>query len=120
MEDRSRTTHENAFETARLLRKPARRKVMLVTDATHLRRTVVCFQAQGIEDVPRGANHRATKFDWTVIPFLPSPKAAVDIETVFQSACGQVDLGANFDALGELRRSSWTNSFPAQPASGAT
>jgi len=76
IEDRSRTTYENAAETAKLLRRRVIGKVVLVTDALHLLRAQRCFEAQGIEVVPSGCRYRATRLRWSLFSFLPSAGAA--------------------------------------------
>ncbi|NNF01797.1 MAG: YdcF family protein [Bacteroidia bacterium] len=50
MESESRNTHENAIESAKILkdRYPGAR-VLLVTSAYHLPRSIACFEKQGIE-----------------------------------------------------------------------
>ncbi|MCZ8131902.1 MAG: YdcF family protein [Steroidobacteraceae bacterium] len=52
LETRSRNTHENARESARLLRDAGVRRIVLVTSTTHLRRAAVEFEAAGLEVVP--------------------------------------------------------------------
>lgn len=55
LERRSRTTRENAVESAALLRSLGLTRVVLVTSAAHLRRSVAEFHAVGIEVVPAPA-----------------------------------------------------------------
>jgi uncharacterized SAM-binding protein YcdF (DUF218 family) len=52
LETRSRTTHENARETARLLQPLGIHRVLLVTSANHMRRSVTEFEAAGLSVVP--------------------------------------------------------------------
>jgi uncharacterized SAM-binding protein YcdF (DUF218 family) len=70
VEDRSRSTHENAVETAKVLRDLRVRKVALVTDAAHLRRALGCFRAQGVNAVGCGCRYRAAG-RLTARDFLP-------------------------------------------------
>ena len=72
VEDRSRTTYENAVESAKMLQQIDARRCLLVTNATHLARAQACFHAQGIETVPAGAYFRATRWSITPQSFLPS------------------------------------------------
>jgi uncharacterized SAM-binding protein YcdF (DUF218 family) len=71
VEDKSLTTHENASETARLLRERGTSKVVLVTDAAHLPRALGCFRAQGIDAVPCGCRYRSSLDHLTVRDFVP-------------------------------------------------
>jgi len=50
-EDRSRTTAENARNSAALLQRRGIRRVLLVTDSLHMRRAVGAFQAAGLQVV---------------------------------------------------------------------
>jgi uncharacterized SAM-binding protein YcdF (DUF218 family) len=74
VEDRSRSTQENAVETARVLRELGIGKVALVTDAAHLRRALACFRAQGVDAVPCGCRYSAIG-GLTVRDFFPDPSA---------------------------------------------
>jgi uncharacterized SAM-binding protein YcdF (DUF218 family) len=55
VEAESRSTYENAVQCRRLLEQRGIHKVVLVTEAAHLRRAVGCFRRQGLEVVPCGA-----------------------------------------------------------------
>ncbi len=81
MERRSRTTHENAVLTAEKLRQRGIGRITLVTSATHLLRSELCFQAQRLEVTCRGCQYRATEFDWRLTDFLPDPGAAEDVHS---------------------------------------
>ena len=69
VEDRSRTTHENAVECRKLLEERRITKVILVTDAVHMFRALRSFRKQGIQAVPSACHHRATQFEWTLWDF---------------------------------------------------
>jgi len=71
-EGESRTTYENAVETARWLKEHDLHRIALVTDASHLHRSVLCFEALEFDVVPVGCAYRATKFHWTLETFLPT------------------------------------------------
>jgi uncharacterized SAM-binding protein YcdF (DUF218 family) len=71
VEDQSRTTHENAVETARILRELGIKRVVLVTDAAHLSRALGCFRAAGVDAVPCGCRYRSSLAHLTVRDFLP-------------------------------------------------
>jgi uncharacterized SAM-binding protein YcdF (DUF218 family) len=76
LEERSRTTYENAVECSKVLSERGFRKVLLVTDAMDMLRAELCFQKQGIEIRPSACHYRAAAFDGKIINFLPSPGAA--------------------------------------------
>ena len=71
VEDRSRTTFENARECAEILRGRGLAQPLLVTDATHLWRSDLCFRKQGFETIPCGCYYRATSLHPRVIDFVP-------------------------------------------------
>jgi len=76
VEDRSRTTYENAVESCRLLDERGLHKIVLVTDAAHLKRAAGCFCKQGVEVIPCGCRYRARRMDWSARSLLPNPSAA--------------------------------------------
>jgi uncharacterized SAM-binding protein YcdF (DUF218 family) len=91
VEDRSRTTYENAVESCRLLAERGLHKIVLVTDACHMYRAAGCFRKQGAEVVPCGCRYRAARMDWSPWAFVPNPGAA----------------GGSQDALHEWLGSAW-------------
>ena len=52
VERASRSTYENAVETARLLRERGLHRVLLVTDPTHMYRSQLAFRRQGVQVLP--------------------------------------------------------------------
>jgi uncharacterized SAM-binding protein YcdF (DUF218 family) len=78
----SRNTYEDAFYSARLLKEKGIRRILLVTSAWHMPRSVRLFQAQGLEVVPASTDFQVTDADWReltsadlrlqVLAFLPS------------------------------------------------
>ena len=73
-EDKSRNTWENARETAKLtLNGAALERVILVTSAYHIKRSVYCFEQNGISVIPAPTNYktdRGRKYD--IFSFMPS------------------------------------------------
>lgn len=55
----SRTTSENAIDTARLLREQRIGTVLLVTSALHMPRAIATFRKQGIEIIPAPSDFEA-------------------------------------------------------------
>jgi uncharacterized SAM-binding protein YcdF (DUF218 family) len=90
VEDRSRNTFENAVESCRLLADRGLRRVVLVTDATHLRRAVGCFRKQGVAVVPCGCRYRASELEWSIRTFLPDPAVAEGCQEVWHEWLGSV------------------------------
>jgi uncharacterized SAM-binding protein YcdF (DUF218 family) len=90
LEGRSRDTFENAVESCKLLRERGLRKVVLVTDATHLHRALACFRRQGFEAVPCGCRYRAVALSGSVFDFLPRPAAARGLEDACHERLGTV------------------------------
>jgi uncharacterized SAM-binding protein YcdF (DUF218 family) len=71
VEGRSRTTHENAVQSAELLRREGIHRVVLVAHGVDMRRATAEFAAQGIETVPAATGVRGDG-DYTLFDFLPS------------------------------------------------
>jgi uncharacterized SAM-binding protein YcdF (DUF218 family) len=88
LEDQSQNTHENARQTAVLLKEQGISRVVLVTDATHLKRAVPCFRAEGITAIPSGSYYRATRWSWRPTQFVPRPSAAEDMQRVLHEWVG--------------------------------
>ena len=76
LEETSTNTYENARNCREMLGKLGVRRIVLVTDAAHMRRAVGCFRAQGIEAVPAPCNYHATWRPITPATFLPDADAA--------------------------------------------
>jgi uncharacterized SAM-binding protein YcdF (DUF218 family) len=88
VEDRSRTTHENAVECSKLLRERGIGEVVLVTDAVHMFRALHSFRKHGILAVPSACHHGATEFEWSVWGFLPSVGAVQGHQRAFHEWLG--------------------------------
>lgn len=74
VENVSRTTYENAVESGKVLNK---RRIMLVTEGSHLHRSVLCFEKQQFDVLPSGCRYRARGFKPSLFYFLPCPEGAV-------------------------------------------
>ncbi len=73
----SRNTYENAIESARLLEKMGLKngKILLVTSATHMKRSLACFEKQGVSATPFSTDlftgpKRSYHWDEFLIPSL--------------------------------------------------
>ena len=90
LEERSRTTRENALYSEEILEGLGVERVILVTDVTHMRRAARCFQTLGVEVTPAACNYRATWFPWTLGRFLPTPDGAKDVDASLHEWVGVV------------------------------
>jgi uncharacterized SAM-binding protein YcdF (DUF218 family) len=75
VEPESRSTYENAVECRKLLEERGIHKIILVTEAFHMRRAAGCFQKQGLDVVTCGCRYRSHRFEGQLGDFLPSPTA---------------------------------------------
>ena len=69
-ESRSRHTAESATEIRRLL--PQARRIVLVTNAIHLPRSIALFRKQAFEVTPFPCTYLAASERWSVADFVPS------------------------------------------------
>lgn len=80
VEDRSRSTYENAVNTAKILAPLGRTRIALVTEAHHLRRSVMVFQAQGLDVVPAGCSYTGSDSPELPTGLLPDAGAALKVQ----------------------------------------
>jgi uncharacterized SAM-binding protein YcdF (DUF218 family) len=90
VEARSKNTHENAVECGKILRERKFRRIILITDAAHMRRAVLCYEREGLEVVASGCQYRALKFDLSILSFYPTPNAANGVLTAFHEWIGLI------------------------------
>ncbi len=64
LESKSQNTYENALFCAQILREKGVQRVLLVTSAWHMLRSVKLFQAQGIEVIPLPVDYSVTQEKW--------------------------------------------------------
>ena len=74
VEVESRTTRENARNSARILKAEGVRRIYLVSQAWHLARAVRAFEAEGLTVVPAGTGCRVLG-DFRLIHLVPHPNA---------------------------------------------
>ncbi len=79
VEANSSTTHENAAFTSEMLRRAGVHRILLVTEASHMRRSEGCFRKEGIEVVPAVSSYRTTEFHWEIREFLPGVEGLRDM-----------------------------------------
>jgi uncharacterized SAM-binding protein YcdF (DUF218 family) len=75
LEDRSRSTYENAVYSAGLLRAKGIRRIALVTEAQHMLRAEACFRRQGMEVLPAPCCYRTLQFHGHWTWFFPDARA---------------------------------------------
>lgn len=71
LESGSRNTHDNAVFSAQILKSRGMRRILLVTSAYHMRRSVALFEAQGLEVVPSPSDYQVLVVSETLPPWLP-------------------------------------------------
>ena len=87
IENRSRSTDENARYTVEILRQKAIRKIVLVTDAVHMRRAQKTFEKLGLTVIPAPCGFRPVyEFGWE--DALPSWQAIRWNEDVLHEGVG--------------------------------
>lgn len=82
LEERSRNTYENGVECARLLRDRGIRRIVLVTTAMHMTRSIGVFHKQGIEVIPRPCGFMATGYRVNWRDILPDGFCAHQIHWI--------------------------------------
>lgn len=90
VEDRSTTTYENAVQCYKLLDARQVRRIVLVTDASHMKRAASCFASVGFTVVPAPCSFRTGRFDVRLSEFIPTPDAAVGVDEAAHEWLGLV------------------------------
>ncbi|MDF1645215.1 MAG: YdcF family protein [Pseudomonadales bacterium] len=76
LERRSRTTLENAQNSAEILLPQNIQKIVLVTEAYHMDRSLHSFERMGFEVIPAPAGYSSSHMKgWELMDFLPSAKS---------------------------------------------
>lgn len=89
VEDRSRTTSQNAKRSAQILAPLGVRRIFLVTQAWHMRRAVLLFRQAGFVVTPAPTDFvRRSRRDLTLLAYLPSAHAIALSATIFHEAVG--------------------------------
>jgi uncharacterized SAM-binding protein YcdF (DUF218 family) len=73
VEEQSGDTYENAVESRCLLEERGLRKILLITDAIHLLRSMRCFQKQGIDAVACGCRYLSVPSNEKMLRCWPHP-----------------------------------------------
>ena len=76
LEQRSRTTWENARYSAEILLPAGMRKIVLVTHASHIDRAIYSFENFGFEVIPAPMGYSSSRMDgWALTDFIPRASA---------------------------------------------
>jgi uncharacterized SAM-binding protein YcdF (DUF218 family) len=89
LENRSRDTHQNAQFSALILARDGVHKVVLVTSAAHMARSVVEFNQAGIDTVPAPAA-MWTQRDTGVLAYVPNADALVRSQRALYEGLGRI------------------------------
>ncbi len=83
LEEDSRNTHENAVNTHAILAPMGIDRIILVTSAIHMPRSVALFERLGFDVIPAPTDYRITQTEWDR---LRSPNPAVQLLNLIPSA----------------------------------
>lgn len=73
LESKSRTTHDNAVNSAAILKRAGYQHVLLVTSGAHMRRSLALFEKQGLQVTAAATDHQIPKFRDSLVPgWLPT------------------------------------------------
>jgi uncharacterized SAM-binding protein YcdF (DUF218 family) len=101
VDDQAHDTFDNARNSVRLLKADAVSRVVLVTQATHMRRSVHEFTAAGVEVVPAPAGLLAPR-DFGMSRYVPNPDALLRTHAAIYELLGEPVRA--FLAVTHLRR----------------
>jgi uncharacterized SAM-binding protein YcdF (DUF218 family) len=90
VEDRSRSTYENAAFSQPLLAERNVEQIVLVTDAGHMSRAARCFAAQGFDVAPAACRHASETFRFGPRSLLPRAAAARSVREAMHEWLGIV------------------------------
>ena len=71
----SKTTLESAKYSLKKLEEEGYRRIILITSALHMRRSVKCFERGGIKIIPALVNYIFEKEPLNILDFLPNTGA---------------------------------------------
>jgi len=105
IENHSRDTHQNARMSAAILVPSGVRRIVLVTSAAHMARSVSEFQAAGLEVVP-APTAMWTRRDTGLLEWVPNTDALVRSQRALYEGLGRMvqEVRPTLTALGMLRR----------------
>lgn len=90
-EDRSTNTHENAVNTAKILKKQfPNQSYILITSGFHLKRAIRCFEKAGVKVTPYGSNYLSSERQWVPTYFLPAGDSIGHLQLIFREVIGYI------------------------------
>jgi len=90
LEDKSRSTYENAVECRKQLARRGIDRLVLVTSCVHMARAERCFRRQGLTVTPSVCYRRSTELFLGIETFLPSPVAAFQVQEAYHEWIGML------------------------------
>lgn len=78
-QNRSQNTYEDALYSAAILKEKGFKRVILVTSAMHMPRSVALFRKQGIEVIPAPADFAVTETSWNQLTHADLPGLVVSL-----------------------------------------
>ncbi len=88
IDDQAYDTFQNARNSARILTAESVRRIILVSSATHLRRSVQEFTDAGFDVIPAPAGMLAVR-DFGVLRFVPNPEALLRSQMAVYELIGE-------------------------------
>ena len=88
IDDAAYDTFQNARNSARILAAANVHRIVLVTSATHMRRSVQEFTAAGLDVVPAPAGMLAVR-DFSVLRYIPGPEALLRSQIAMYELIGE-------------------------------
>ncbi|HEY2463880.1 MAG TPA: YdcF family protein [Steroidobacteraceae bacterium] len=88
IDDQAHDTFQNARNSARILTAQNVHRVILVTRATHMRRSVQEFTDAGLEVIPAPAGMLAVR-DFGLLAYLPNPEALIRSQMAIYELIGE-------------------------------
>jgi len=87
-EDQARNTWENAQYSQKMLSQENITKIILVTHALHMPRSVMCFEAAGFEVTPAPLAFHSTSSNISITHFIPSSGAMSNLSNLMHEIIG--------------------------------
>ena len=79
LQARSNNTHEDAIYSAEILNEMGIKRIILVTSASHMPRSVALFVHEGFEVIPAPTDYRVTQTEWESLWQFEFPDVLVDL-----------------------------------------
>lgn len=88
LEEQSRNTWENATYSYKILNKQGINKIILVTHALHMRRSIISFEAAGFEVLPAPLSFHSKNISFSIFQILPSAHTMSSIQNALHEVAG--------------------------------